>query len=745
MVTLATLASEAGAAYSNMLVKVCNVPVSKESEWSEFYRISEGEEFMDFPDELENAPIDEYTMQAEKIQLANGQIIDLTAIYLDGGFNNPKEVTVKTPRGYDMQAYTDVDLSQPNTEWDSHIWICDAYGNILNPNALYAGDKVYFTLDDGYGVGYNAYLLPVVAVFSNATGELIADTYTNFQMGVTFLGYSRDRLFSFDMPDEDVVIRVYMMNAYTLTVYNNNMTQVFENVTLYFGSVNTMGIPESWLDNSYMTAGSVATGEAINMPYTLTANTTLTSVYQHGDEKYGRVFYQDETMTNLVIERPSVVLSDVTLTLGDLTSTNAADFVIEEGGSVDILSTDMSDNRLATVRKSIVGYGDDINVKNGWYLISTPFCEEIDPASVTNMIPNTADNYDLYTFSQSNNMAEWRNYKAQGSNVMLKPMEGQLYANKDNVELSMAGNLMAAPREITSGPAISLSYTAGNQFAGWNLVGNPFLVEAYMKNVQNYYRLQDVLEGGVWTSKLIAETGTTPLDPMQGVFVQTDQTRWLEMVKEQPVTNNNQGLLDITVSQSTERGNSTLDRALVRFGEGGMLGKFSFRDGGTQLYIPQGSKDYAVVSTAMQGEVPVNFKASRSGSYTISVEATNAEMEYLHLIDNLTGADVDLLVEPSYTFESHTTDYASRFRLVFSSVSDDADDDNATFAYYNGSEWVIANIGHATLQVVDVMGRILNSETIDGNATARINGTPGVYMMRLINGEKVMVQKVVVR
>jgi hypothetical protein len=290
-----------------------------------------------------------------------------------------------------------------------------------------------------------------------------------------------------------------------------------------------------------------------------------------------------------------------------------------------------------------------------------------------------------------------------------------------------------------------LSYTAGNQFAGWNLVGNPFLVEAYLKNVQNYYRLQDVLEGGVWTSKLIAETGTTPLDPMQGVFVQTDQTRWLEMVKEQPVTNNNQGLLDITVSQSTERGNSTLDRAMVRFGEGGMLGKFSFGDGGTQLYIPQGSKDYAVVSTAMQGEVPVNFKASRSGSYTISVEATNAEMEYLHLIDNLTGADVDLLVEPSYTFESHTTDYASRFRLVFSSVSDDADDDNETFAYYNGSEWVIANTGRATLQVVDVMGRILNSETIDGNATAHINGTPGVYMMRLINGEKVMVQKVVVR
>jgi hypothetical protein len=41
-------------------------------------------------------------------------------------------------------------------------------------------------------------------------------------------------------------------------------------------------------------------------------------------------------------------------------------------------------------------------------------------------------------------------------------------------------------------------------------------------------------------------------------------------------------------------------------------------------------------------------------------------LDYLHLIDNLTGADVDLLQMPEYTFTAKTTDYASRFRLVFS-------------------------------------------------------------------------------
>ena len=39
----------------------------------------------------------------------------------------------------------------------------------------------------------------------------------------------------------------------------------------------------------------------------------------------------------------------------------------------------------------------------------------------------------------------------------------------------------------------------------------------------------------------------------------------------------------------------------------------------------------------------VNFKAEENGTYTISVDVDNVEMDYLHLIDNLTGDDIDLL------------------------------------------------------------------------------------------------------
>ena len=74
-----------------------------------------------------------------------------------------------------------------------------------------------------------------------------------------------------------------------------------------------------------------------------------------------------------------------------------------------------------------------------------------------------------------------------------------------------------------------------------------------------------------------------------------------------------------------------------------------------------------------QGEMPLNFKANANGEYTITVNPENVEMGYLHLIDNMTGADIDLLQTPEYTFNAKTTDYESRFRLVF--VCGDANDD----------------------------------------------------------------------
>jgi hypothetical protein len=124
------------------------------------------------------------------------------------------------------------------------------------------------------------------------------------------------------------------------------------------------------------------------------------------------------------------------------------------------------------------------------------------------------------------------------------------------------------------------------------------------------------------------------------------------------------------------------------------------------------------------------------------VDAEEVSFSYLHLIDNRTGADVDLLATPYYSFDAATTDYASRFKMVYATSCDNTSE---TFAFSSNGQWVINNEGEATLQVIDVTGRVLSSETINGAVSKGINAAEGIYMLRLINGDNVKVQKIVVR
>jgi len=157
-------------------------------------------------------------------------------------------------------------------------------------------------------------------------------------------------------------------------------------------------------------------------------------------------------------------------------------------------------------------------------------------------------------------------------------------------------------------------------------------------------------------------------------------------------------------------------------------------------------------------EIPINFKAAKNGTYTLTFDTQNLDLEYLHLIDNLTGADIDLIpllrgqgglndTRPStasYTFTAKTTDYASRFRLVFSEPADETSA-NRPFAYIADGEIRIneADARDASLQVVDVMGRVIVTKDVARNVST--NGmTPGVYVLRLIDGDNVKTQKIVV-
>ncbi len=247
---------------------------------------------------------------------------------------------------------------------------------------------------------------------------------------------------------------------------------------------------------------------------------------------------------------------------------------------------------------------------------------------------------------------------------------------------------------------------------------------------------------------------------MEGIFVIAEgenDTMTFTPASQNAIANN----ASLVVSLSQGRG-SVIDRAIVRFDSNRTLPKFQLNPNNTKVYIPQGGKDYAVVAAEQTGEMPLNFKAEKNGAYTLRFDTKDVEFDYLHLIDNLTGADVDLLaVEPvetptsgngpstssgtvaSYTFTAKTTDYESRFKLVFS-ADEDVCEPNAPFAYISNGNIIINGTG--TLQIIDILGKELVRKELStfNSQLSTLNFAPGVYVLRLVGGDSVRTQKIVI-
>ena len=256
---------------------------------------------------------------------------------------------------------------------------------------------------------------------------------------------------------------------------------------------------------------------------------------------------------------------------------------------------------------------------------------------------------------------------------------------------------------------------------GWNIVGNPYNATATLD--KPFYRL----EGGIFNPY---DAGTA-IDALEGALVKAEAAG--ETVNITMGESAKKALLALNLTE----GGNLVDRAIVGFGQGSNLPKFQFNNS-SKVYFPMEGKEYAIVRSEGMGEMPVSFKAESNGTYNLNLSTENVEFSYLHLIDNLTGADQDLLANPSYSFSANTTDYASRFRLVFATGSDENN-----FAFFSNGSLFVNNEGNATLQVVDVTGRIIMSESINGSANVNIDAAPGVYMVRLVNGDNMKVQKVV--
>ena len=419
----------------------------------------------------------------------------------------------------------------------------------------------------------------------------------------------------------------------------------------------------------------------------------------------------DLTTNNIIVASPITVSGRLEMNAGGLfRNENTANFVFADGAQFYYTGEESVN---ATFEKDITGYTGD---NDNYYLIANPTDED----EVTNL---TENNYDLFTFNPGVAL-EWKN---QHDNAVIEQGTGYLYANSEDVTLQFAGELM--PAGETALTLVKAEAGTGLDYPGFNLVGNPFACDAYIDG--SFYRMNG-------TEFVSVANG--PISPCEGIFVEASEDG--EELAITTTAASKGANLELAISQGRS---AVIDRAIVRFDESNDMHKFMMNPAHTNIRLAKNGEEFAAVSTSStSGEIPVSFMAEKDGSYTISVNTENVNAHYIHLIDNKTGMDTDLLATPSYTFNASTNDYAYRFKLVFNVEIGEAngnDGDNDNFAFMSNGNLVIDNIeGEAVLQIVDVLGRVLSTEIVSGSYNKALNLKAGLYILNL-NG---MTQKIVV-
>ena len=373
---------------------------------------------------------------------------------------------------------------------------------------------------------------------------------------------------------------------------------------------------------------------------------------------------------------------------------------------------------------------------NQWYAIAAPTHDDnvttFDIAHVTGLTDN---DYDFFRYNEEE--GTWENQRASGGTAerftTFNPGRGYIYRRSTDATLTFTG--------IFNSDSYSYTLTSlcpDNSIKGFNLIGNPY-PHAIYKGVSfpatnltaGFYSLNP---NGIWHARLDNE----PIAVCQAVLVKVAGNSSVALT----FTDNGDAPTDTKSSQPAilafaVHGKDYEDIAYATFNNSGSgLPKIGHLNAeAPMLSIPQEGRHYAIARFDKgTTEFPLSF-SGKSGEYTISIPSTTKSISYLHLLDRLTGADINLLQTPTYAFSSTGND-AGRFLVKLS-----PDSDNIPFAYQSGNTLIVEGTG--TLQAYDIMGRLLFSRKVNSQLSIPNSQFPstGVYILRLNEN----MQKIVVK
>lgn len=414
----------------------------------------------------------------------------------------------------------------------------------------------------------------------------------------------------------------------------------------------------------------------------------------------------------------------------DLVCDDEDGLVIEDGAQV----INESANVKATAKKTITAY--TAKDSNGWHLISSSLNDM--PIAGSDFLTET---YDLYRYNEST--TTWENYRSGHADfTTFEKGRGYLYANSNGISPAFVGTLNNA--------AVTYQVTAAASTAssrGINIIGNPFPHNIYKgaggaiddSNLESGY--YELTYAGAW----VAHPFDDAIAPGQGVLVVAKSNGNVTIAKTNTeATAESASKGDVKRLKINVSGNGSEDRTYAYFSDGDGLDKLdNFSSSAAQISIKNGENDYAIAHVGEECEtMDVIFKNTKNADYTITIEGVEG-FSYLHLIDNLTGADTDMLLEENYQFHATGNEYAERFKVICrnnTGIGENAE--TAMFAYVNNGNIVVN--GEGTLQLIDMTGRVINTVEINGMQMIE-KPLYGVYVLRMISGNEVKTQKIVVK
>ena len=442
--------------------------------------------------------------------------------------------------------------------------------------------------------------------------------------------------------------------------------------------------------------------------------------------------YSDVNVNDLTIDGGSIIIEEgVSLTVtGTLINDDARNLIMSDGSQIFQNNADVP----ATFSMRIINpQAWTEKNKDGWQFISSPFTN----AKLSDF--TSADTYDLYRYDGSNTKEEWRNYKDQSNgNYFGTTFEsGVAYlASYESLKFATLTGSLNASNTFHK----DLEYS-NKELENFYLIGNPFSFDMDMNSV-SYNNLVEGYavvnnDGGYDYYGASSSNGAGTVKVGDGFFVKAineNPSLSYEKLRGDSQKRNAINSLNVIVTSNAGRDNVVINLSGEKEGFPKMK---NFNEKIAKVFVSENDVRYGIYNCDAETEqIDVFFETKQMDNYTISVEA-DGKFESVILVDCASGVETNVLLE-DYSFMSSSQRFVLKIRQQ-SKV-----DNQSHFAYMSGNELIIEAQG--LIQIFDVMGRIHYSDemTDDKNRIDLSSYMSGTYMVRVVDGDNVRTEKIVV-